>query len=81
MENLKGKNTWESESPERKMLYDFYTMDRISFDTENFEEYDEDDFSIAIDGKYYRYEMNLSSEYNDDECCRVEINGEYYYFG
>ncbi len=50
MENLKGKNTWESESPawesespERKMLYDFYTMDRISFDTENFEEYDEDE--------------------------------------
>ena len=36
---------------------------------------------IVHDGKEYEYEMTLSPAYPDDKCCRVNIDGTYYYFG
>ena len=53
-----------------KMLNDFYTW-KFS-DNEGF---------IAINGKDYEYQISLDSSISDSECMRVNINGEYYYFG
>lgn len=40
-----------------------------------------DDEHIIHEGKIYPYEITLSSEYSDDMCMRVLIDGTYYYFG
>lgn len=40
-----------------------------------------DDGEIIIDGKLYQYEINLSQSVPDDRCCRVFIDGKYFYFG
>lgn len=32
-------------------------------------------------GKSYRYSMSLSPNVSDSECCKVKIDGKYYYFG
>lgn len=45
-------------------------------------EYGFKDGEIIIGDKIHlTYEMTLSPEVNDNACCRVLINGEYYYFG
>lgn len=67
----KGMPVIEIEPEERKSLYDL---------TDNLKYSDRDGY-ILVDGKPYQYEMTLSQKYNDDECCRVKIDGEYYYFG
>jgi hypothetical protein len=41
----------------------------------------EDCDGIIHDGKKYQYEITLSDAYEDDKCCRVNIDGVYYYFG
>jgi hypothetical protein len=41
----------------------------------------DDDGHIMVNGQVYTYEMTLSSEIDDEHCCRVMIDGEYYYFG
>lgn len=54
----------------RKRLDDFFEWEVID------EEY------ILVKGKgKFLYEITLSLDYRDDECMRVEIDGEYYYFG
>lgn len=56
---------------ERKMLNDYYEW-----------EFSEEESYIEVKGKgKSQYEMTLSPEYRDDECMRVVIDGEYYYFG
>lgn len=67
-------DVFEVKEPERKMLLDY-------FDDYDFPDDDEDGDKIIVDGKEYTYQMTLSMEYADDECCRVLIDGEYYYFG
>ena len=43
---------------------------------------DEEDESVIIhEGKKIPYEMTLSNAYPDNYCCRVMIDGIYYYFG
>lgn len=44
-------------------------------------EYGEKENAVIINGKEYSYEMTLSFDYPDDMCCRVLIDGEFYYFG
>ena len=39
------------------------------------------DGKIIINGKTYIYEMTLSMKVPDSKCCRVFIDGKYYYFG
>ena len=53
-----------------KRLEDYYSY-----------EFTDNDDEIVIDGKVFSTEMTLSPEYPDDLCCRVLIDGEYYYFG
>lgn len=36
---------------------------------------------IIVNGKPYEYEMTMSTEIPDDKCCRVFIDGKFYYFG
>lgn len=36
---------------------------------------------IVHNGKEYQYEITLSDIYPDNKCCRVKIDGIYYYFG
>jgi hypothetical protein len=66
-ESRKGK------AMEKKMLFDYFpTAEIIPSD---------DEFLIEVEGKVYQYEMTLSPAYSDEECCRVCIDNEYYYFG
>lgn len=48
---------------------------------EYFGEYDIQDEKVIVNGKAYEYEMNLSQAVPDHKCCRVLIDGNYYYFG
>ena len=41
----------------------------------------DNDGMIIVDGVEYPYEITLSMEVSDEQCCRVKINGKYYYFG
>lgn len=41
----------------------------------------DDDMHIMVNGQIYEYEMTLASDYDDEHCCRVMIDGQYYYFG
>ena len=54
-----------------KSLYDYYPEFDIN----------PDDSIITINGNEYPYEMTLSLDYDDAHCCRVMIDGVYYYFG
>ena len=44
-------------------------------------EYADNADAVIINGKEYPYEMTLSFDYPDNMCCRVLIDGEFYYFG
>ena len=58
------------------LLGDFFKWDYLVSDDEDKE------WWIIVEGKgEMPYELNLSTEYMDDECCRVEIDGQFYYFG
>lgn len=54
----------------RKKLNDYFTW-----------KFGEEDGTVIVEGEIYEYEMTLSMEYADDECMRVQIDGEHYYFG
>lgn len=41
----------------------------------------EDDDHLRINGKVYAYSITLNPDIPDDRCCRVQIEGQYYYFG
>ena len=53
-----------------RMLEDYYQY-----------ELGENEGEIIIDGKSYEYEMTLNPKVPDDGCCRVLVDGSYYYFG
>lgn len=58
----------------RKRLENYFKWE-FSYD-------DSEDFYIDVEGKgRLPYEMTLSPDIPDDECMRVLIDGEYYYFG
>ena len=59
---------------ENKMLLDY-------FDNYDFPEDDKDGDKIIVDEKEYTYQITLSTKYTDEECCRVLIDGQCYYFG
>lgn len=59
---------------ENKMLLDY-------FDNFDFPEDDKNGDKIIVDGKEYTYQITLSTNYTDEECCRVLIYNEYYHFG
>ena len=44
-------------------------------------DYGDEDNTIIINGKTYQYEMTLSMKVPDEKCCRVFVEGNYYYFG
>jgi len=67
---------------ERRLLDDYYKWEYVHYEN------DEDDdgifrIRIFIDGEWIikTYEMTLSPEVPDSECCRVRINRKLYYFG
>jgi len=41
----------------------------------------DDDNIVIVNGKAYPYFMTLSPEVDDEHCCKVLINGDFYYFG
>lgn len=41
----------------------------------------DDDGEIIINGKSYKYELTLNPCVPDHKCCRVFVEGNYYYFG
>lgn len=44
--------------------------------------YSEDDEDCIVhNGKLYKYSITMSPYFTDDRCCRVNIDGIYYYFG
>ncbi len=58
------------------LLGDFFKWDYLISDD------DEKEWWIVVEGKgEMPYELTLANEYSDDECCRVQIDGQYYYFG
>lgn len=44
-------------------------------------EYDENDNYIINGENCGEYELTLSDDYCDAQCCRIKYHGEYYYFG
>ena len=62
-----------NENPDLKMLYDFYDILDV--------DYDESGDYLIIAGEKYEIEINLSDKVADSQSCRVNIGGEYYYFG
>jgi len=53
-----------------RMLEDYYKH-----------ELGEKEGEIIIDGKNYEYEMTLDPKVPDYACCRVLVDGNFYYFG
>jgi len=41
----------------------------------------DEDGIIIVNGKPYEYEMTMSTKVPDSKCCRVLIDGNFYYFG
>ena len=39
-----------------------------------------EDMENKTNGKTYFYSLTLSPSVDDSECCKVKIDGEYYYF-
>lgn len=58
----------------RKMLSDYFNMEKIYILNTD------DEFLIRINNTIYPYQMSISANVPDSECCRVDIDGEYYYF-
>ena len=57
------------------LLEDFFKWEYLVSDD------DEKEWYVVVEGKgEMPYELNLSTEYKDDECSRVLIDGQYYYF-
>ncbi len=61
---------------------------RLLDDLPMYEEYfgkihycEEDENCILHNGEKIPYFMTLSAAYDDAHCCRVKIQGVYYYFG
>ena len=59
--------------PHKRLLVNYYTWRDV----------DDGIIEVLIDGKWVTkiYEINLSQNIPDSECCRVRIDGKYYYFG
>lgn len=55
-------------------LYTFFDEEQIDF-PEN------DGDHILINGRKYKIYISLSNRVSDTECCRVRVDGKYYYFG
>ena len=57
-----------------RLLADYYEYELADDDL-----YDEG--TVIVNGKPYVYEMTLSMKVPDEKCCRVFVEGNYYYFG
>lgn len=53
-----------------RLLTDYYDYDLT-----------DEDGIVVVNGKSYVYEMTMSMKVPDEKCCRVLIDGNYYYFG
>lgn len=78
------KETLPTEEEAREFIDDYYFENRLDRHFKyNFVDNYDDEIIIHDNGKEVKlnYELNLSQDFNDDECMRIKHRGKYYYFG
>lgn len=40
-----------------------------------------DNDTVIVNGIEHQYQITMSLDFDDEHCCRVQIDGDYYYFG